>query len=596
MFKNMKVYNKLMLIFILIIIVPMNISFYLAFKTSEKLIIEQYNKETKNSIVILKKEVERFLERVTEGILGLDNKESVKELLYYLEKEENNTTNNEEKYRLIKAIEEDLSTIRLNIIKSKSYIALISNNHKKYTNYYINNSYEYSKHIEHWEQIFSEKENPIQYITWMGIEDNYVDYERDLYPYVLTFGKKISDNYSKKVYGYIIISISEETISELLELPQEHSDRMIIDQNQRIIVASDDKLIGKNLMDIYQIDLLKTEKDTIVIDSKRHGKSILSYDKIDRTPWYIVNIRSFSEMNERISNIRNQLFIFNWIAMIVFLLMALLIAKKITDPIHELSIKMEELNFEDDKENLISQNSNEVRALENSFNVMKIKLKILMEENKEKEKNKRLAEIRALQAQINPHFLFNTLNTIRWAAINNKNQKVSEMILLLVRLLKSTIVKEGELKTIREEVEIVETYIRIFAMRNSKNINVSYKISQECLEIKIPTLLIQPIVENAIFHGLGEKKEEGQIEINISKENSRITITIRDNGKGMNPECISTYDLNKKDHKGIGIGNVKERIKLYYGDKGDIKITSAPNMGTEVTLTIHELGEREVEK
>jgi two-component system sensor histidine kinase YesM len=216
---------------------------------------------------------------------------------------------------------------------------------------------------------------------------------------------------------------------------------------------------------------------------------------------------------------------------------------------------------------------------------MKRNIKELMEENINKEKKKRNAELNALQAQISPHFLFNTLNSVRWAIINKNNDKAENMVLSLVKLLRMTINKQGEEISIAEEIDNIKNYIAIIKMRHGMNFEISYEIRDDLENYRVPRLLLQPIIENSIIHGFQGVSEGGYITVKVRKE-ERVLITICDNGNGFNYKEKNLSESKNLRFSGIGIKNVEERIKLNYGDDYGVLFKSEQGKGTKVILCL----------
>ncbi len=197
-------------------------------------------------------------------------------------------------------------------------------------------------------------------------------------------------------------------------------------------------------------------------------------------------------------------------------------------------------------------------------------------------------EIKILQAQINPHFIYNTLNTIKWLAKFEGNEKTEEGITALIQLLKSTIQFGRNFTSIEEELQQINDYIKIQMLRYDDSFSVKIEADKKLYKYKTLKFMLQPIVENAIFHGIDHEKKNGLIEIKIVKENNDIIYTISDNGCGMNEKQISVLTAKAKNNTftGIGIQNVSERIKKYFGEKYGIKILSKKGEGTKIIATV----------
>ena len=210
-------------------------------------------------------------------------------------------------------------------------------------------------------------------------------------------------------------------------------------------------------------------------------------------------------------------------------------------------------------------------------------------ELKEKE-----AAIKALQAQINPHFLYNTLDMIKSMAELNGALQVSEMIMALSKLFRYATHTDGVLVTIREELENLSSYMTIVNARFGGRIEFAARVPEELLTESIVKVCLQPLVENAISHGLGRGRAGGRIAVTVEKENGIITVTVEDNGGGILPDRLEEIRnrLERKEHveeesgRGhVGLKNIHDRIRLYYGETYGIVIDSFPERGTVVTLS-----------
>ena len=224
----------------------------------------------------------------------------------------------------------------------------------------------------------------------------------------------------------------------------------------------------------------------------------------------------------------------------------------------------------------------EIGVISDNFDSMLKRVNELIEKTKLQEVEKRDLEIRMLQAQINPHFLFNTLNSLKWTALMNQDYTVSEGLSSLAELLRNTIIDKNEFVTIREELENIKNYFVIQKIRYGNSFDVQYEVDELLLENKVIKFILQPIVENSIIHGIDENKENQKIIIKIMSEEENILISIKDNGKGFN----SKEKIKDNKLSGIGWNNVDERIKLTFGLDYGTNIYSEVNKGTIVKIVI----------
>jgi two-component system sensor histidine kinase YesM len=236
-------------------------------------------------------------------------------------------------------------------------------------------------------------------------------------------------------------------------------------------------------------------------------------------------------------------------------------------------------------------NNDEITKVIRHFNTMVKEIENLMNDIKEKESQKREAELKALQAQINPHFLSNILNTAKLLANAQKADNVESLLTSLIQLLHVSMGKENDLITVRREIEYLKDYLNIQEFRFYNKFQVFFEIEEEILEYKLPKFLLQPILENAIIHGVGPKKGQGIIQIKGFVYDGKIIFTITDNGVGMDRETIDRLLREDKAHEGrgfcgIGLRNVQERIQLYFGPEYGLSIDSSPSYFTTVEITL----------
>ena len=231
----------------------------------------------------------------------------------------------------------------------------------------------------------------------------------------------------------------------------------------------------------------------------------------------------------------------------------------------------------------------EIGELGRSFNSMLERLKNLIRQNYEKQKKLRTQELKVLQMQINPHFLYNTIDTINWMAQSIDADKISEVAIALANYYRQSLSKGAEIIKISDEISQINSYLTIQKTRYEGHIDFRIDIDSDILGLYIPKLTLQPIVENAIYHGLREKEGGGIVEIRGFRENNRVIFYIKDNGRGMDQEtldklikCIDTGVSSQ----GYGLSNVNERLKLYYGKEYGIGVESLAGCYTIVTITI----------
>ena len=241
------------------------------------------------------------------------------------------------------------------------------------------------------------------------------------------------------------------------------------------------------------------------------------------------------------------------------------------------------------------EGSKEIVELDNSFIALIDRIDDLTKKLIFEKEEQRKSELLALQNQINPHFLYNTLDSILALIEEKENDKAEEMIVALSRFFRISISKGKNIIPLRKEIEHAKNYLLIQKLRFGDAFDYSFDVSEDILDMDIVKLVLQPIIENSINHGLKEG-EVGLIKVKGYKNNGYVYLSISDNGYGMIEETRLALENSLKDEsssKGVGLKNVYMRLRVYYGNKADMKIESALDIGTTITLIIPEGGERE---
>lgn len=232
---------------------------------------------------------------------------------------------------------------------------------------------------------------------------------------------------------------------------------------------------------------------------------------------------------------------------------------------------------------------NEIGSLTKSFDAMTHRIQELMEQNVYEQEQKRKSELKALQSQINPHFLYNTLDSIIWMAEGKKNEEVVLMTASLARLLRQSISNEDEVVPIINEVEYAKSYLTIQKMRYKDKLEFQIDVDSSILYIPLIKLVLQPVIENAIYHGLKYKESKGLLIVKGFMKDGNAVLQVIDDGVGMDEETLAhIYDKHKVNYhsNGVGVYNVQKRLKLYYGDDYGITYESKKGDGTTATITI----------
>jgi two-component system, sensor histidine kinase YesM len=239
--------------------------------------------------------------------------------------------------------------------------------------------------------------------------------------------------------------------------------------------------------------------------------------------------------------------------------------------------------------NLDVKGEDEVKHLSKSFNIMVVKIRQLMEQIISEQEAKRKSDFKALQAQINPHFLYNTLDSIVWMNENRKYEGVTTMVEALARFFRVSISKGNEIISVSDEREHARSYLIIQKIRYKDMFDFTIEAQPEVLVCKTLKLILQPIIENAIYHGIKQLHEKGEIKITASLKDNKILFQVIDNGYGIKPaflKGILDRESKNEQNSGVGLKNVNERIKLCFGQEFGLDIISELDIGTTVNFSI----------
>ncbi|MBM7568678.1 cache domain-containing sensor histidine kinase [Paenibacillus sacheonensis] len=361
----------------------------------------------------------------------------------------------------------------------------------------------------------------------------------------------------------------------------------IVDRKGNIVYHPQQQLINSNLRTELIPEVTAAKSGSSFIADDNDGKRIYSIQDTN-FGWKIVGVAYTDDLIASKGALRNSILLYALCGLAISLLISFWLSHRLSRPIRDLQADMklvERGNFGIQTE---IRQMNEIGQLGRSFNMMVGRIKTLMDEIILNQESKRKSELQLLQAQINPHFLYNTLDSIVWMAEQKQHEEVVLMTSALAKLFRASITKDQEIVPIRVEAEHITNYLLIQKMRYDSQLDYDIDIADEILSRKTLKLLLQPFVENAIYHGIRGSADKGLITIRGMRQGDNIVFEVEDNGQGMAPEQVQRLLLpdDGDSRKGIGIRNVNERIKLYFGHEYGVQIRSELEAGTCVTITI----------
>lgn len=394
---------------------------------------------------------------------------------------------------------------------------------------------------------------------------------------LITIGRAIRHNRTN--IGVVMIDIKYSVVKNAFDIrPSNDSNIYVVNAQGKFVYNSNPRIHESNIKQTEWVSIFNQAQARHSEQPQQlsRGDDLIVSHLSDYTGWTTLGVIPQDTLFRDSIKLRNQIIQIILLVFVVVLFVSMAISMQISKNLKKLRNTM--LWVQDGNLTVHSsiQSNDEVGQLYHVFKNMIDKLRNLMEDIKDKEKQKREAELYALQAQIRPHFLYNTLNTIKYLAGLQNAKNIDEVTTSLIELLRSVIGDTKEYVTLEEELNYIKSYINIQKYKFMNQFEVKYDVDPELLKCKVLKLILQPLVENSIFHGIAPLDRKGLIMIKVQKEMDRIRLEVRDNGVGMSDPSNSG---------GIGLANVHERLKMVYGQKYGIEIDS--QLGMYTTVEIH---------
>lgn len=397
------------------------------------------------------------------------------------------------------------------------------------------------------------------------------------------------------IFGYVIVTINENQMSQYFERLADTQEFMIVDTNNVIVSHSDPSRIGQLFAYLDQVS------EPAATDIIRIGREdyLMTYETLALNGWKIVSLAPYKNAVAKINAIFHNVFLFQIVSFALFLFLLVYLLRAFTKPLVQLGKTALAVQRGNLQVRTHVKGRDEIGRLGMLFDQMLDRINEMIAEVSATHVRKRKAELAMLQAQINPHFLFNVLNSIRMKVLLRGDKESAEMIGSLSKLMRMTIEQERSTISLHEEVEIVIDYMKLMNMRQKDKARLKVDISADAALEKVPRFVLQPLIENALIHGLNQS--EGNIVLKAWVTKKRLIIVVEDDGVGMPEETLRKLRdklaaddergqaETKRGFSGIGLSNVNERMRMTYGDSFRMKIRSEPGRGTRILMSIPRL-------
>ena len=591
-YRNIPIKRKLLLVLYIQIFIPLILVAFFSFKNSEDIISKKslaYSNDIISLIELRLQDTLRNMNKVTQE-LATDSR------IYsaLLSDDNESKLNNYE-------MTSQLKNVFLNIVLTRpevESICIVTNKRKFYT--YDSNSTDTnikSTVMQNYTKIINTAKSSNNKLAWFLDSKNSV--VQGAYVVKLIYDK---DDFTE--IGMMVVQINKSFLETVLQGLETE-----VMQNTAVLSEDDEIIISKDATNAngYEkvISSIAESKNTLAEKKIKfyedpNKKLFIAYTALTEPNWRIVTYIPLKQLYSDVNSLRDRILIL-CICMMLFLgVTSILVSIDFLKPIKKLVKAMERMSIDNIKNSYIEvDRTDELGFLHKTFNNMAKEIDHLVNWIYREQLTRKEAEIKALQSQINPHFLFNTLESINWMARLNNVPEISETVSDLSSLLEASIGRDDKLITMEEEFIYIDKYINLLKRRFDDRITLIKEIDPTVLYLTIPRLLIQPLIENAVQHGIENNRSNGIITLTAKMYEDNITIEVIDNGSGISNEDLirlnkglemdnATYfkTFGSKKSKSIGIENVNRRIKLFYGENYGVKIESKQHIYTKVSVIL----------
>ena len=481
--------------------------------------------------------------------------------------------------------------ISVTSMMEKTFVTVLTSDGQYYSNYSYAKLDVGTLLLQPWME--KARQQPAFDLYWAGVLDNYIPTDALNSPQVLTIARNLKLS-SNSTYATVIISIAESRISQIFNDNREGQVTLLTGPDGTVLASRDKSLLGQPFALMHEV---KNTADSRFIDY-RNEQYLLSTLDIPYGDYRIVSLSPYREAVSQISATHRWSTAVQIVSGAFFLLILVLLVRQFTKPV----IKLDSVAARVEQGELGIRSGvrgyDEIGRLGKSFDHMLDRVEKMIVQIKVEQAQKRKAELAMLQSQINPHFLFNILNSIRLRIMMRGDEENAELLFSLSRLLRMTIQQRDEYTTLDDELLIIRSYVELLNFRQADEVTLDTDCTSESLGVHIPRFLLQPVIENAYIHGL--RQESGRILIRTWTQDNRLFIAIEDNGRGMDEVTLRRLrtELGSElpEHEAmpssrlahIGMSNVYERLYLTYGSAFQVTIDSLPGQGTTFRFVLPE--------
>lgn len=412
---------------------------------------------------------------------------------------------------------------------------------------------------------------------------------KDRFQWVVSLSRELQNDMKNEDLGVFLVDLNYSVINDMfknIKLGQ-RGYMFIVDDAGNVVYHPQQQLVYSNLKHEMIEKVIHIGDGSFMTDEGADSRIYTVQDS--GFGWKTVGVSYVNELVGNKTNVRLSFIMLGAVSVVIAIVISVYLSNRLIKPIKQLQHYMKEVEKGNFDIHVPIPFTIEVGRLARAFNIMVSKIKELMNQVVRDEELKRRSELKALQAQINPHFLYNTLDSIIWMAESKKSEEVVIMTSSLAKLLRASISKGEELVTIQTEIDHITNYLMIQKMRYKHKLDYTIEVSDSILGYRMVKVILQPLVENAIYHGIKKKRGSGCIRITSEETEQDIILLVEDNGIGMDADQVRSLfeqDRTYEAGRGVGIQNVHQRLMLHYGNDYGLRYSSVPGEGTIVMVRI----------
>lgn len=570
--------SKVFVSVLMFLVVPFCLTFYFIDKPLEKNIEEKIGASIQEALHLTQLQVNDLASEMMSAVTLISGNETIIRIL-----DQPSTWSDYDRYRITDQTMFNINNAYLR--RMEYYFTIVDMKGNLYTTWpRQSDSYEIMRN-SNWYKEASKMDKGFQ---WLYHEGDFLKVRKT--PSLISVIRPINESKSDNQVGFVMISVSSAELSQVM-LQGLDGNVMLLDSEGQVLAHAGEQSLGhqsalQRLTEAFQ------EKKGQRIDEINGLRYIVNFTTVDKTKWHLVQYIPYDSVFDEIFRLRE---INVWIVLgifIVFLLITLMLAYRITQPLKLLRKKMAKLDEGQFGSYIHVHGSDEVAGLMDTYNKMIDQIKGLLDKVKLEHRKKEEMRFIALQAQINPHFILNTLNNIKWMAYMRQDREVGDMLSHMAIIMESSIGRGDNVISLTHELEYIRSYIHLQNIKYNDRIQLHIELSEEVKACSLIKFTLQPIVENSIYHGFEQMLDDLHITINVCRKGNDLQITVQDNGSGIQPDKLAQLKLLLSDstlaesYKRVGIINVHERLRLHYGNIYGLSIESGIHQGTTVCITI----------